>query len=166
MISFGPAGKRVADAAVREHDRHRQHRGHGRFEDVSAATRMQNARSAMGVAVFDADVDGKLDLFYTNFRTNNALMLNRLAKGFFSVVLSGTSYLSQSPFELHFGLGRHERVRRVAERFGKRAPQRRRSGPHGRRRRAARRDDGDRNPTGPVIDEIRKRGVPCNQCRD
>jgi len=46
---------------------------------------MQDARSAMGVAVFDADADGKLDLFYTNFRTEyNALMLNRLAKGFFS----------------------------------------------------------------------------------
>ncbi len=45
----------------------------------SAASRMFDYRSGMGVAVSDFDGDGIFDLFYTNYRTEyNALLLNRL----------------------------------------------------------------------------------------
>ncbi len=60
-------------------------RGDGRFDDVSAATRLLDARAGMGVAVADLDDDAALDLVYTNFRTEyNAAVLNRLDEGYFA----------------------------------------------------------------------------------
>lgn len=71
-------GGSLADAATARRARHRlfRNRGHGTFEDVSAASAIRHRDYGMGACAGDYDGDGHPDLYVTNFGPN-ALFRNR-----------------------------------------------------------------------------------------
>ena len=116
--------------------------GDGGFTDVAYVNAADRIEDGRGVAVFDADGDGHLDLLLRNYRRPALLLRNagdarhwvgfelegkrsnrdavgarvRLRTGHrwqTRVVAAGSGYLSASSRRLHFGLGAAERVDEV-----------------------------------------------------
>jgi hypothetical protein len=76
-LHYGPDGYPGPLAYKAEFNVLYRNRGDGTFEDVSekAGVRIPNSRG-MGVAVFDANGDGRQDLYVTNDASPNQLLLN------------------------------------------------------------------------------------------
>lgn len=116
--------------------------GNDRFTDVGWVNGADRIEDARGVAVFDRDGDGRLDLLLRNYRAPAGLLLNkgpernwirfdlegtrsnrdavgariRIRTGDHwqtRVVTTGSAYLSSSSLRQHFGLGDAERVEQV-----------------------------------------------------
>lgn len=85
LVSFGgnvQKGRAQDAAAPKAGDTHRLYRNDGgRFTDVTAGSGLDVRALGMGVAVGDADGDGRLDLFVTSYGRNR-LFLNRGALKF------------------------------------------------------------------------------------
>ncbi|MBI3722604.1 CRTAC1 family protein [bacterium] len=116
--------------------------GNGKFADVGYVAGADRKEDARGLAIFDADGDGKLDLLIQPFDAHPVLLMNRGKAGhWLEVRLGGTrcnkdaigarvvveaggkkqmreltttaGYLSGLTKVLHFGLGEAEKIDRV-----------------------------------------------------
>jgi len=119
--------------------------GNGKFEDVSssAGPDAQRPLSSRGAAFGDFDNDGDIDVLIMNMHEPVSLLRNDLKSsnhwlqlklqgtksnrgaigavvtvaGQTAAVLSQSSFLSQSDFRLHFGLGAADRVEKITVRW-------------------------------------------------
>jgi len=126
----------------REHNVLFRNDGNEKFTEVGWVTGADRIEDARGLAIFDRDGDGRLDLLIRNYRTEPGLLLNegperswvmfelegtrsnrdavgariRLLAGDHwqtRVVSTGSSYLSSSSLRQHFGLGDADRIDRI-----------------------------------------------------
>lgn len=74
--------------------------GKGVFEDVTEGSGTEDKETGTAIAWADYDSDGDLDLFLSNFGQKMRLFENN----------TGGGYQSQSPHEVHFGLGQYAEV--------------------------------------------------------
>jgi len=119
--------------------------GHFEFEDITSEMGLADLDPARGLAVFDYDEDGKLDLLISNLFRSPYLYQNRLDVGsWLRVKLEGTlsnrdgfgavveveyaerthkkyhhgaQYLGQNILPVHFGLGEAQAVERIVVRW-------------------------------------------------
>ncbi len=126
----------------REHNVLFRNNGDGVFSEVGWVNGADRIEDGRGLAVFDADHDGRLDIVLRNFHQSAGLLRNRRGSGHWvgfelegtrsnrdavgarvrlrtgarwqtRVVTSGSGYLSGSSLRQHFGLGNATRVDEV-----------------------------------------------------
>jgi len=126
----------------REHNVLFRNDGNERFTEVGWVTGAGRVEDARGLAVFDRDSDGRLDLLIRNYRAEPSLLQNegpqrswvmfelegtrsnrdavgariRIRTGDHwqtRVVAAGSAYLSSSSLRQHFGLGDAQRVDQI-----------------------------------------------------
>ncbi len=123
---------------VQDHNYFYENNGDGTFSERSAELGLGNWAEARGMAVFDGDGDGRLDVFVSNWRQgatfyrnqtsgNHYLLVelvgsvsNRDARGAIVYLRAGglslarandgVEFLGQSKTPIHFGLGSHQTV--------------------------------------------------------